>query len=57
MYDVNIVWDKMMDFMPVFYKGKKKNLYTLLLHCLYPVAINSSSWFNALNNMWKLLIL
>lgn len=38
MYDVNIVWDKMMDFMPVFYKGKKKHLYTLLLHCLYPVA-------------------
>lgn len=38
MYDVNIVWDKMMDFMPVVYKGKKKHLYTLLLHCLYPVA-------------------
>lgn len=29
MYDVNIILEKKMDFMPVFYKGKKKNIFTL----------------------------
>lgn len=29
MYDVSIILEKKMDFMPVFYKGKKKNIFTL----------------------------
>lgn len=29
MYDVSIILEKKMDFMPVSYKGKEKNIFTL----------------------------